>query len=120
LTDGAQINCTNTWIIEGKKHLSPRILRELHKMVIDIQNQNGIIQATILPFNSNTLSKAKEFLIGYADKFNFGSHDALVAGTAEAMKELNGSQLCIVTSDRGFKAALYCAGIPYFDPNEND
>jgi hypothetical protein len=119
LMDGVRINCPHNWVVDEQKRLKPKIFRDLQKMISDIENQKGIIQATILPLNFIAMSKAKEFLIYYADRFNFGSHDALVAGTAMALKETSGLQLIVVTSDRSFKAALSCKGIPYFDPNYN-
>jgi len=120
LADGVKTTCPNTWIIEGYKRLSPRLIRDLHKMVINIENQDGPIQATILPLNPEAMNKAKEFLIAYADRFKFGSLDALIAGTVKDIKETKGLQLTIITADRGFKAALSCSGIPLFDPNSID
>lgn len=108
--------CTQTWLTAGRKGIRDKEFRLLIKLVSDIQDQAGAIRASILSLDPDVILRAKEFLIDYADRFNFGSQDALIAGTAIAYKNRHGSELTVITSDKGLKAALTSAQIKVFDP----
>jgi hypothetical protein len=55
-------------------------------------------------------------LIKYADSYNFGSHDALIAGTTITLQEIKNIALTLVTSERGLKAVLKEENIHCIDP----
>jgi predicted nucleic acid-binding protein len=112
--------CTQSWITTGKRGIKDKVFRKLIKIVSDIQQDSGEIRAAILPLDSAVILEGKNFLINYADRFNFGSQDALIAGTVVAYKNLHGTDLTVITSDRGLKAALSSAKIPIFDPLVGD
>ncbi len=105
------------WISPGRKPLKLRLFRDLQKLINDIECKRGKVQAAIINLDSDAIAKAKYILMSYADHYNINSHDALIAGVALIEKERNGLNLTIVTSDRGFKAALNDEKIPVCDPN---
>ncbi|WP_028594610.1 type II toxin-antitoxin system VapC family toxin [Paenibacillus assamensis] len=113
ISDGV---CTHTWLTAGRKGIKDKLFRQLIKLASDIQGDTGAIRASILPLDNNVISAAKDFLIDYADRYNFGSQDALIAGTVIAYKEQYGNDLTVITSDRGLKVALSAARIPILDP----
>lgn len=108
--------CTQTWVTKGRKGIRDKIFKKLVKLVSDIHDEQGPIEAKILPLDAEVTTAAKDFLINYADRFNFGSQDALIAATAQIYSKRYGFDLIIVTSDKGLKAALSAAQIPHYDP----
>lgn len=108
--------CSNNWMVTGRKGIKDKLYRQLIRLVSDIQEETGEVRAQIIPLSAEIIMASKNFLIDYADRFNFGSQDALIAGTAIAFKIHSGIELTIITSDRGLKAALASANIPVFDP----
>jgi len=109
--------CSNIWITTGRRRLKPKLFRNLRKLISDIEEKKGNIKAEILSLNSDTIKFARNFMIKYSDRFNFGSHDALIAGSLLSEKLSTGLDLTLVTSDKGFIAALKEEGISYYDPN---
>ena len=75
-------------------------------MIVDIECWRGDIKAQILSLSSDIMLEARNFLYQYADLYNFGSHDAIIAATAIVASAHLGSNLALVTSDKGLKAAL--------------
>lgn len=108
--------CSNVWRTVEKKQLSFKVFKSMQKMVSDIENQRGDIQATILPLNSNSVRLAQKLLIENADRFSFGSHDALIGATAMVAKQSVLPALTLVTSDKGLKAVLKEKSFPFYDP----
>ncbi|RKP56625.1 hypothetical protein D7S86_09705 [Pararobbsia silviterrae] len=92
-----------------------KVFKALQKMMDDIENQNGDIQATLLPLGQSELNRGKDFLRQHAHRYSFGSHDALVAGTVSVALAA-GDSLTLVTSDRGLKALCKDNNIDVFDP----
>lgn len=117
--DGTITRCANQWIVPGRKRIKPKVFHGIRKMIVDIESGRGDIKAQILDLNSKILQEARSFLYRYADLYNCGSHDAIIAATAVISKSDLGNELTLVTSDKGLKAALQDAGIPYFDPKES-
>jgi hypothetical protein len=110
------IPCTNVCVAPAKAKMKPRVYRDLQKLIREIESQNGPIKANILNIGPDEFTSAKLMLMNYSDRFSFGSHDALVAGTViEARKK--GMDLTLITSDKGLKAACGLENIPIFDPN---
>ena len=85
-------------------------------MIFEIETQKGDVQAAILKLEHASTEKARELLIKYADRYNLGSHDALIAGSLIVAREAKGMGLTLATSDRGLKAVLKDEAIPFFDP----
>lgn len=108
--------CTQNWFPQERKSIKNKIFRKMLKLVSNIQDQEGPIKADILPLDVNIISQAKAFLIDYADKYNFGAQDALIAATAITYSKQYEKEIIVVTSDKGLKAALGASGVPCFDP----
>jgi len=108
--------CSNTWISPLRKKMRTKVFRNIREMIFDIEAQKGDVQATILKLEFASTEKARELLIKYADHYNLGSHDALIAGSLFVARETQGLDLTLATSDRGLKAVLKEESIPFFDP----
>lgn len=109
------IICSNLCFYPKRNKIKNRVFKGLQKLVDDIENQNGDIQATLLPLDEKSLELGKLFLQKHSHQYSFGSHDALVAGTV-AMAIANGQKLILVTSDKGLKALCREQNIDFFDP----
>lgn len=120
IENGVETICPNIWVTAGRKRMKSQEYKDIRKIINDIENQNGIIRAAILPLDSDSIERAKRFLKQYADLYNFGSHDALIAGTVIATREIKNLDLVLVTSDKGLKAALAAAAIPCYDPEKDE
>lgn len=112
-------SCAHTFITEAKVGIKPKVFKAMCKLVTDIEEGRGSIKAQIIPLRSSAITYGKDVLTNYADKYSFGSHDALVAGTLLAARE-QGLMLTLVTADKGLKAACRDMGIAFFDPNQPD
>lgn len=110
------VKCSNTWVFPGIKKMPRKVFRDIQKMIADVEAGRGDIQATILKLDSDSIEKARKLLIKYADRYNFGSHDALIAGSFIAAREIKGMNLTLVTSDRGLQAVLRDESIPFYAP----
>ena len=85
-------------------------------MISDIESKNGTIQADILHLEQEAINIGRKLLMDYADCYNFGSHDALIAGSVINAR-INNLDLVLVTSDKALKAVLDNENIPVFDPS---
>jgi hypothetical protein len=114
---GATTNmCPNVWLSPKRKRMRPKVYRDMLKLLSDIEGGRGDIQATILSLNDDCKATAQRLLLRYSDRYAFGAHDALIAGTGMEATRAMAVPLTIVTSDRGLKAVLRSERIPYFDP----
>lgn len=113
--NGGNTRCNHIWISHGTRKMSQKLYQDMKKMTSDIEAQRGDIQATILALDSICIEEARTILTRYADKYNFGSHDALIAGSLLAKKQ-EGLNLTLVTSDKGFKNVLANESINFYDP----
>ncbi|MBH9682845.1 hypothetical protein [Burkholderia cepacia] len=109
------ILCTHTCVFRKNHRLKPKMFRDIQKLIKDIESKSGDIQADIIPSSSEDLIYAKSLLITYADRYAFGSHDALVGGVVLGARK-KGDNLTLVTSDKALKAVCNAEGIPVFDP----
>ncbi len=100
-----------------REKMKPKVFRDMQKMISDIETRKGDIQATILKLDHASITKARELLMKYADRYNFGSNDALIVGSLVVAKEVRGMDLTLVTSDKGIKAFLNYESIPFYDPS---
>ena len=107
--------CSNIWLSCEKKRIKDKFFRAMQRLVSDIEAQKGDIQATILKLDNNSIQRARNLLISYADRYNFGSHDALIAGSFISASE-SGMNLTLITSDRGLKAVLKEESMSLYDP----
>jgi rRNA-processing protein FCF1 len=96
--------------------MKTRVFRDIQKMIFDIEAGRGDIQATILNLDAASISKARELLIKYADRYNHGSQDALIVASVVIARDNKGLDLTVVTSDKGMKAVLRDEGVPFLDP----
>ncbi len=108
--------CTNVWMFHERKKMNKKLFRDFQKLIFDIEAQKGNIQATVLKLDQATIEIARNLLIKYADRFKFGSNDALIAGSLLIAKEKKGQHLTLATSDRSLIAVLREESIPFFDP----
>ena len=109
------IKCSNVWVFPRSKPMKPKVFRDMQKLISDIEASKGSIQAAILRLDQASIDRAKKLLLRYADRYNLGSHDALVGGSLIVARE-KGMDLTLITSDRGFKAVLREESIPFYDP----
>jgi len=117
--DGTSVvRCLKQWVTPGRKRMKPKVFQGINKLISDIEEKRGDIKADVLQVNSETVREARNFLQKYADVYNFGSHDAMIAGTIVVARAKLGINLTLVTFDKGLKAALKAEGIPYYDPKE--
>ena len=91
-----------------RKKWPSRRVGALRKLLRDIlSGDSGVLSVEVLPVNERVLQKASTF-IEKAEKFRFGSLDSIIAGTAKNYEDLS---LCIVTKDKGLRAALLEDGL---------
>ncbi len=110
--------CPNAWIHRGRRRMNWKFFRDMQELIADTESGRGNVQATILELDTVAMQEARSLLSGYADRYNFGSHDALIAGSLMAAKQVMGIDLTLVTSDKGLKAMLQEKGLPVFDPRK--
>ena len=110
------LKCSNTWTVPGRKKMKLKVFRGIQKMINDTEAARGDIQATVLKLDSDSIEEARKLLIKYADRYNFGSHDSLIAGGLIVVRETKGMNLTLVTSDRGLQAVLRDESIPFYAP----
>ncbi len=113
---GGTVRCSNIWVTRCVKRLKPKVYRDMKKMVSDIEAKKGFIQADVISLNTSSIEIGTNLLIKYADRYNFGSHDALIIGSFIDARINGGENITIVTSDKGMKAVLEDESLPYFDP----
>ncbi len=110
------MTCQNTWIPLKKKRMKLRVFRDFRKYILDIESCKGQVCAEILAVSNTSLSKGKEFLMRYSDRYSINSHDAVIMGTLLETKEKGGIPLTMVTSDKSLKASLREEGMSVYDP----
>jgi len=119
IIDGAHVvRCLKQWVVPGRKKMNPKVFRDIRKMILDIEGGRGDIKAEVLIVDSDVVGEARNLLYKYADVYNFGSHDSMIAGSIIATRKKLGIDLTLVTSDKGLKAVLKDEGIPYYDPRD--
>ena len=109
--------CTHTYMLPARKRMKPKVFRDLQKMIKDIEAGKGDVKAAILSLGTEEFITARQLLVDHADQYPFGSHDALVAASALVAKA-NGTELTLVTSDKGLKAVCLVKGLAVFDPSK--
>ncbi len=116
LHNGEAMDCTNTWISPERKKMKRRVFLGFQKMISDIERKKGDIHAMILRLDQEAILQGRKLLKNYADQHRFGSHDALIAGSAIVARDTIGPDMKVVTSDKGLKAVLRAETFPYYDP----
>jgi rRNA-processing protein FCF1 len=115
LVDGSRA-CEHEWYEIGRNKMKPKVVKGWLKVINEIEtNTHKFIKLTVLPINNLVLLESRKFIEDYSFRHNFGSHDAIIAGTSRSQKSIC-EDICIVTSDKGLKAALIEDGIKVFDP----
>ncbi|MCP4535916.1 MAG: hypothetical protein GY832_02120 [Chloroflexi bacterium] len=97
--------------------MKPKVFRAIQKLISDIEAKRGNTRATVLKVDLASVQKARDLLLRYADRYSFGSHDALIAGSLVVARQVRGMDLTLVTSDKGLKAVLRDETIPFYDPS---
>ena len=110
------MKCSSTWISPKRKKMKSKVFRDIQKLISDIETQKGNVQATILQLDQASIANARKLLIKYADRYRFGSQDALIVGSVVMAREVKGVDLVLVTSDKGLKVVLKDEGVPFYDP----
>ena len=109
-------SCANTWVSLGRKKMARKLVRNTQKMIEDIEAARGLIQATVVRLDSTAIERGTRLLLKYSHRFRFSSHDALIAGIFLGARQTIESQMVLVSSDKGLKAALAEEGISVYDP----
>ena len=92
------------------------LVRDIRKMIEDIEAPRGLIQATVVRLDSTAIEWGRQLLLKYGHRFSFSSHDALIGGTLLGARQTIGTQIVLVSSDKGLKAALAEEGLSVYDP----
>lgn len=108
--------CTHICLHPPGNRISTKIFKAFQKLLNDIEAGRGSIKAQILPVGVDEITAGKMLLTNYADRYSFGSHDALVAGTLLVANH-RGNDLTLITSDKGLKAVCREMKIKLYDPN---
>lgn len=106
--------CQNQWYIAPVAKWNRRKVNMWLQLIKETtEGTSRLVSVGILPFNEKTIHYAEQ-IIPNALVHNFASMDAMIAATAwEAIQ--NGRNMTVVTSDKGLKACLAKASIPYWD-----
>jgi predicted nucleic acid-binding protein len=117
IVDDKSQKCSHRWLsAAAENRINKKQFKNLRKLLDDIESGRDSIRAEILAVGADEITAGKKLLANYADKYTFGSHDALVAGTIVAANQ-RGLDLTLVTSDKGLKAVCREVGIKLYDPN---
>ena len=108
--------CSNTWVTPGRRKMPRKLVHDIRKMIKDVEARRGSIQATIVRLNRPAIERGRQLLLKYGDTFRFGSHDALVGGSFLVARETMGTEVILVSSDKGLKALFAEEGVPVYDP----
>lgn len=109
--------CGHRWRPNVRVRIKPPVLKRLHKMIHDAEQERGTLQARVHPVSHEAFTRASHYLQKYALKIPVGSHDALIAACfAETQASGNLGSICFVTSDRGLKRLLEAEAILHYDP----
>lgn len=113
---GAQ-SCSHRWLPTGRVRIKPPVLKRLHKLIHDAEQERGILQVRVHSVSPTAFSRASRYLMKHAIRIRIGSHDALIAACfAEAKASGSLGAACFVTCDRGLKRMLEAEGISHYDP----
>ena len=115
--EGKEKPCSNEWLAPGGKRLKRRLFHDLQKIISDFEKCTGNTKANVIDLTADAFAEGRRLLMRYADRYKFGSLDALIAGSFICARRTN-SNLVLATSDRAFKAMLKAESLPYYDPNE--
>ena len=107
--------CPHKWYYPGVPKLNRRLFVDIRKLVSQIENATGNVQAHVLPLNEEVIAEGNRILYQYATDYTFGSLDAIIAATAKIALN-NGTISKVATSDRGLKAVLRKENVPIYDP----
>ena len=113
---GKYVQCHNTWICPVRRKMKSKVYRDILKLISDIEAQKGDIQATVIKLDCHSIEIGRKLLKRYADRFAFGSHDALIAGSLITANQRDGLNLTLMTSDKSLKAVLREESISCHDP----
>ena len=111
--------CPHYWWTPRVKGIPDRLYAAMHKMVKDVHEKRGPVQADIVPLSLEVINISILLLKRYSDRLNFRSQDSLVAATAVYLNEVKEKSVSVATSDRVLKNVLSNEGIRAFDPLKN-
>ncbi len=109
--------CQHSYLSLGRKPWNTKFVSALFKLIKEIVNGDSpFLKVKVLPFDETVLKKSEQFILKSL-KYKFGSHDAVIAATAIINSdELN---MCVVTSDKGLKAAMREENMLIYTPGQN-
>ena len=110
------VMCSNIWVTPGRRKMPRKLVHDIRKMIKDVEARRGSIQATIVRLNRAAIERGRQLLLKYGDIFSFGSHDALIGGSFLVARETMGTEVILVSSDKGLKAVFAEEGVPVYDP----
>lgn len=106
--------CSNQWYVTPEAKWNRRKVNMWLQLIKEtIEGTSGLVSVNILDFDQKTIHYAEQ-IIPNALVHNFASMDAMIAATAQEAI-VNGQNMTVVTSDKGLKACLEKASIPYWD-----
>lgn len=116
IVDNKSQQCAHICLFPAGNRINAKVFKAFQKLLSDIEAGRGLMKAQILPVGADEIAFGKMLLTNYADRYAFGSHDALVAGTLLAANK-RGVDLTLITSDKGLKAVCREMQIKIYDPN---
>ncbi len=106
--------CPNRWYAPPEAKWNRRKVNMWLQLIKEtMEGTSGLVSVCILPFDEGTIHCAEQ-IIHHALVHNFASMDAMIAATARKAID-KGEDMTVVTSDKGLKACLDKAAIPYWD-----
>ena len=110
-------SCNHRWLPTVRVRIKPPLLKHLHKLIHDAEQERGTLQVRVHSVPPTAFSRASQYLLQHARRIPICSHDALIAACfAEAQASGKLGSIRFVTSDRGLKRMLEEEGIPHYDP----
>lgn len=110
-------SCPHRWIPPQKARIKQTVLKSLHKLIHDAEQERGTMQVRVHPVPPSAPQRARQLLQKHATRISVGSHDALIAACFEQRQASAAAEVFrLVTSDKGLKKLLELETIPHYDP----
>lgn len=114
--EGAKCGCQ--YYHKGRKAWNKKLCAAVNKLVKEmIAGTSPILKLYVLDINRNIIERAEGFLM-HANRYRFGSQDALIAATA-IIYSTEDNPMFVVTSDKALRAAMIAEGMEFIVPGKS-
>jgi predicted nucleic acid-binding protein len=97
--------CNKKWIEKAIKPFKINQIQQMEKLLKDVENQRGTLQAEVLNLDISAISEGRKLLQTYAHLYSLHSMDALIGGTLLASIK-NGRDFIFITLDKKFRNVM--------------